>query len=309
MRLLGLVHLLLLFECVQDHLKELRTRAKNAVAKRAAKRIAKYKERLTENLPSQIDVWNKRETRLLNLITGKSGVSIAALLVRECPDPPKEIDPDTDDDESKHEDKVEDKEIGKQVEEIDPTIRNWTQNDIASTQALDISEKQRVILQQKAMAMAQYCSAMKSRASAMLRFIKQECPLQRGDVMTLFRAKYPHYGLRWITRDVCEKLCKLLVCARTTLLFPIPHVHHHHTIHPGIKDADTFTRWRKYYMTNGCFMPDRRGRHTAGFLLRHDDLKLELTQWLLGRLKRDINVSDVRHCFITNTHMHTTHTN
>ena len=81
MRLLGLVHLLLLFECVQDHLKELRTRAKNAVAKRAAKRIAKYKERLTENLPSQIDVWNKRETRLLKLITGKSGVSIAALLV------------------------------------------------------------------------------------------------------------------------------------------------------------------------------------------------------------------------------------
>ena len=69
---------------------------------------------------------------------------------------------------------------------------------------------------------------------------------------------------------------------------------------------DTFTRWRKYYLTNGCFRPDRRGRFTAGFLLRHDDLKLALSQWLLGRTKRDINISDVRYvaCTSTSAHIH-----
>ena len=63
-------------------------------------------------------------------------------------------------------------------------------------------------------------------------------------------------------------------------------------------------------MSNGCFRPDRRGRFTAGFLLRHDDLKLQLTQWLLGRVKRDINISDVRSFAHTqHTHVHTlTHT-
>ena len=62
----------------------------------------------------------------------------------------------------------------------------------------------------------------------------------------------------------------------------------------GIKDANTFTRWRNFYMSHGCFEPDRRGRFAAGFLLRHDDIKSALTQWLLGRVKRDINISDVR---------------
>ena len=95
----------------------------------------------------------------------------------------------------------------------DPTVRMWTASDIASTQALDISEEKRVHLQQQAMAMAQYCSSMSSRASAMLNFIQKECPMRRGDVMTLFRAKYPHYGLRWITRDAFVKnyVSKLLV--------------------------------------------------------------------------------------------------
>ena len=69
---------------------------------------------------------------------------------------------------------------------------------------------------------------------------------------------------------------------------------------------ETFTRWRKYYLTNGCFRPDRRGRFTTGFLLRHEDLKLALTQWIMGRTKRDINISDVRSGTMhINTRMHT----
>ena len=64
----------------------------------------------------------------------------------------------------------------------------------------------------------------------------------------------------------------------------------------GIKNANTFTRWRNCYMSNGCFEPDRRGRFAAGFLLRHDDIKSALTQWLLARVKRDINISDVSAC-------------
>ena len=73
----------------------------------------------------------------------------------------------------------------------------------------------------------------------------------------------------------------------------------------GIKDANTFTRWRNFYMSHGCFEPDRRGRFAAGFLLRHDDIKSTLTQWLLGRVKRDINISDVRLCAHTHTLTHT----
>ena len=159
----------------------------------------------------------------MNLLTGKAGVSIAALLLRECPDPPNEIDPDTDDEEAKHEDKQIDTQDEEEPQTHDPTIRMWTASDIASTQALDISEKQRVRLQLQAMAMAQYCSSMSSRASAMLKFIQKECPMRRGDVMTLFRAKYPHYGLRWITRDVCEKLGKLLACLPPSHLPTPPH--------------------------------------------------------------------------------------
>ena len=46
-------------------------------------------------------------------------------------------------------------------------------------------------------------------------------------------------------------------------------------------------------MLTGCFRPDRRGRYTSGFLLRHDDLKDKLRQWILGRMKKDINILDV----------------
>ena len=70
---------------------------------------------------------------------------------------------------------------------------------------------------------------------------------------------------------------------------------------PGIKDPDTFTRWRKHYMLNGYFQPDRRGRFTSGFLLRHDDLKEQLRQWILGRIKKDINILDVCDVY---THAH-----
>ena len=71
-------------------------------------------------------------------------------------------------------------------------------------------------------------------------------------------------------------------------------LYHTHTPHPGIKSADTFTRWRTHYLTHGSFRPDRRGRFTSGFLLRHDDLKLALTRYLLSKVKRDINISEVR---------------
>ena len=61
----------------------------------------------------------------------------------------------------------------------------------------------------------------------------------------------------------------------------------------GIKSADTFTRWRTHYLSHGSFRRDRRGRFTSGFMLRHDDLKLALTKFLLSKLKKDINISDV----------------
>ena len=80
------------------------------------------------------------------------------------------------------------------------------------------------------------------------------------------------------------------VCVRAELQVRVCVV----CMHAGIKGPRTFTRWRNYYMSHGRFEPDRRGRFAAGFLLRHDDIKSTLTQWLLARVKRDINISDVR---------------
>ena len=78
---------------------------------------------MSENLPSQIELWKKRESRFLNLVTGKSGVLITALLVRQCPDPPKENDPDTDNEESKHADKKKTDKCEDDVQQSsDPTI-------------------------------------------------------------------------------------------------------------------------------------------------------------------------------------------
>ena len=48
-----------------EHLKEIRNLAKKAVVKRVAQRIAKYKKKLRQNLPSQVKIWDAREQRLL----------------------------------------------------------------------------------------------------------------------------------------------------------------------------------------------------------------------------------------------------
>lgn len=228
-----------------DHLKQLRKRAKKAIAKRAAKRVAAYKQRLIQRLPSQIELWRSRENRLLSVITAVHGISISALLVRECPDPPVEADPDTDDEGKKEDDNSDDHGVLNQSEKVlngdvkrDPTTRPWTSSDagvacllcvaclfcvaflltthycatIVSAAALNISDKQRTRLQQQAMSMAQYCGLMSDRASTMLKFINVECPDNRGDVLTLFREKYPQYGLRSITLSVTKKMRKLFVC-------------------------------------------------------------------------------------------------
>ena len=62
------------------------------------------------------------------------GLSSSALLVRECADPPLEVDPDTDEEESKMEDKtMQDKTM--QVTKTncetrhDPTTREWSSRD------------------------------------------------------------------------------------------------------------------------------------------------------------------------------------
>ena len=92
----------------------------------------------------------------------------------------------------------------------------------ASASALNISEKQRVRLQRQALAMSQYCALMVERAKTMLRFLDEECPADAGNVLTLFRQKYPQYGLRAITLAVTKKigvLCVSCVCVRTTLTY------------------------------------------------------------------------------------------
>ena len=119
----------LLFVQRAEHLKEIRNLAKKAVAKRVTKRVAKYKKKLRENLPSQIKIWDAREQRLLQVITGMAGVPVDALLVRECPDPPVEVDPDTDEEETKtdHAETTNNNDLpkGKCTHE-DPTTQPWT---------------------------------------------------------------------------------------------------------------------------------------------------------------------------------------
>ena len=170
------------------HLKEIRKRAKEAVANRIRKRVAKYKSRLRTNLPSQIKKWTEREKRLIDVITGAA--SLDALLVRECPDPPVEVDPDTDEEETKTDEQTTTLPEEGKVDDIDdvdnenndPTTRPWTKNEETSTSvgdcsasllaqhspppfthtasaaALEISQKQRSRLLQQAMAMSRYCS-------------------------------------------------------------------------------------------------------------------------------------------------------
>ena len=141
---------------------------------------------------------------------------------------------------------------------------------------------------------------MVDRGKTMLRFITSECPDDRGDILTLFRHKYPELGLRAITQNVAKKMGRITYMhahAHAPLPPPPPpppnHTYTLTNTQPGIQDVDTFTRWRKHYMLTGCFRPDRRGRFTSGFLLRHDDLKDKLRQWILGQMKKDINILDV----------------
>ena len=91
---------------------------------------------------------------------------------------------------------------------------------VVSGVALEISEKQRVRLQQQAMALAQYCGMMCNRTKTMLRFVEKECPSNRGNVLTLFRKKYPMFGLRTMTKSIIEKLGKFV--AHT-----VTHTHTH----------------------------------------------------------------------------------
>ena len=128
-RLLHVSYIILVFLQRAEHLKEIRKLAKQAVAKRIGKRVVKYKNRLRKNLPSQIKIWSEREKRLLAVITGSAGVPIDALLMRECPDPPAEVDPDTDEDETKTDDQTDTLPEGKlddECDEDDPTTRPWT---------------------------------------------------------------------------------------------------------------------------------------------------------------------------------------
>ena len=232
-------------------LEELRKRAKLAVKKRVAKRVERYKNKLKKQLPSQIAVWGARETRLLNIVSGTAGVPIAALLVRQCPDPPEEVDPDTDD-ECKTDEVRDEKEANANISTDDPTLREWTESDqseflpvcpplspithttvayvcAVSGVALEISEKQRVRLQQQAMSMAQYCGMMHNRAKSMLRFIQKECPSNRGDVLTQFKKKYPMYGLRTMTMNIIKKFGKfVLFLFASCLLVSHTHTHTHH---------------------------------------------------------------------------------
>ena len=108
------------------------------------------------------------------------------------------------------------------------------------------------------------------------------------------RRPHKHCSRAGHTGTLTHEVGQEQTCVHIGRLTPHTHTHTHTLTHtPGIKDADTFTRWRKHYMRTGCFRPDRRGRFTSGFLLRHDDLKDKLRQWILGRMKKDINILDV----------------
>ena len=54
----------------------------------------------------------------------------------------------------------------------------------------------------------------------MLRFLDEECPANAGNVLTLFRKRYPQYGLRAITLSVTKKIGEVSVSC-------LPCVHDH----------------------------------------------------------------------------------
>ena len=87
---------------------------------------------MKEQLPSQILLNGvaAREDRLLKIISGTAQVSITSLLLRQCPDPPSEVDPDTDD-ESKNDKHEYDHATKPKCKQFngDPTTRPWTTSD------------------------------------------------------------------------------------------------------------------------------------------------------------------------------------
>ena len=71
------------------------------------------------------------------MITGTAALD--ALLLRECPDPPVEVDPDTDEEETKTDEKTTLPEGEGKVDDVDddngfndPTTRPWTKNEETS---------------------------------------------------------------------------------------------------------------------------------------------------------------------------------
>jgi len=112
-------------------LREIRKKSKQAIANREKKRIDAYKRGLKTSLPLEIKLWGARELRLLDIISGAAGLSNAVLLMRECPDPPVEIDPDTDEESKQTEAKTCETKIAKRrIDNTeDPTIRAWSSSD------------------------------------------------------------------------------------------------------------------------------------------------------------------------------------
>ena len=113
-------------------LREIRKKSKQAIAKREQKRIDAYKRGLRTSLPLEIKLWGVRESRLFEIISGAAGLSNAVLLTRECPDPPVEMDPDTDEESKQMEAKTCETaphRIDTACNTEDPTIRAWSSSD------------------------------------------------------------------------------------------------------------------------------------------------------------------------------------
>lgn len=117
-------------------LRELRQKSKKLIAKRDKQRIDAYKNGLRISLPTEIELWGAREARLLAIISGSAGLSNAVLLLRECPDPPVEMDPDTDEESKQTETKITETTTSrinhKQTntkDSTDPTVRMWNSSD------------------------------------------------------------------------------------------------------------------------------------------------------------------------------------
>ena len=116
-------------------LKELRKKSKQVIAKRDKQRIDAYKKGLRTSLPSEIELWGAREARLLAIISGSSGLSKAVLLSRECPDPPVEMDPDTDEESKQTETQITETTTSRinnnanTKDSKDPTVRMWNSKD------------------------------------------------------------------------------------------------------------------------------------------------------------------------------------